>query len=88
MSLLFLFKTSRARSPETPEDYCKLSSGDVFHGEVGERREGGYEGPPWPCCTPLQKQEKVSYGAFRSFEDTSLHAIRTFFTDSDISLAP
>lgn len=46
MSLLFLFKTSRARSPETPEDYCKLSSGDVFRREVGERREGGYEGPP------------------------------------------
>lgn len=46
VSLLFLFKTSRARTPETPEDYCKLSSGDVLQREVGERREGRYEGPP------------------------------------------
>lgn len=40
MSLLFLFKTSRARSPETPEDYCKLSSGDVFL-ERGGGEKGG-----------------------------------------------
>lgn len=38
VSFVFLFKTSRARTPETPEDYCKLSSGDVFRGEQG--REG------------------------------------------------
>lgn len=78
MSLLFLFKTSRARSPETPEDYCKLSSGDVFQRELRERREGGDEGPPWPCSTPLQKQVKVSYAAFTSFNDKPAHAIRSF----------
>lgn len=50
VSFVFLFKTSRVRTPETSEDYCKLSSGDVFW-KVGvwEGGEGGlctYEGPP------------------------------------------
>lgn len=36
VSLVFLFKTSRVRTPETSEDYCKLSSGDVF-----QRSRGG-----------------------------------------------
>lgn len=29
VGLVFLLKTSRVRTPETSEDYCKLSSGDV-----------------------------------------------------------
>lgn len=37
---MFLFKTSRVRTPETTEDYCKLSSGDVPWRRVG----GGWGG--------------------------------------------
>lgn len=40
VSFVFLFKTSRVRTPETPEDYCKLCSGDVFGREGGGRRAG------------------------------------------------
>lgn len=49
VSFVFLFKTSRVRTPETSEDYCKLSSGDVFWGWGGGGGGGGggrYEGPP------------------------------------------
>lgn len=37
VSLVFLFKTSRVRTPETSEDYCKLSSGDVSWRGAGMR---------------------------------------------------
>lgn len=70
VSLVFLFKTSRVRTPETSEDYSKLSSGDVFKAGEGVGGGGRYEGPPLPCSKPLQKQGKVSYGVLRSFEDT------------------
>lgn len=71
MSLVFLFKTSRVRTPETSEDYGKLSSGDVAcEGGVGVMRA---------LHNPVPKKlGKVSYGVLRSFEDT-LHIIKGSF---------
>lgn len=70
LRLVFLFKTSRVRTPETSADYCKLGSGDVI------REGGGHEGLPYPVSNYSQrKNEKYCMGPLRSFDDTALQYI-------------
>lgn len=51
LRLVFLFKTSRVRTPETSADYCKLGSGDVI------REGGGHEGLLYPVSNYSQRKK-------------------------------
>lgn len=61
VSFVLLFKTSRVRTPETPEDYCKLSSGDVFR-TVGGGRWAGMRALHSPVPNRSKNKEKYHMG--------------------------
>lgn len=82
VSFVFRFKTSHVRTPETSEDYCKLSSGDVF-GRVGGGRRAGMRAlhSPVPNCS--KNKEKYHMGCS---DHLKIHHQRWLLTYSQFSL--
>lgn len=57
VSFVFLLKTSRVRTHETSQDYCKLSSGDV-----SRWRWGGMRALHYPVPNRSKNKEKYHMG--------------------------